>query len=110
MEVKSEDGKYKVVIFEEIFVDFISLWEDFIVGKFLEIAFYIFKVYMVVNKIWSYGDSKSKVEVYDVNVIIMRFKVVNKKVREKILNRGMWNIAGVFMVVNKWILKTEEEK
>ena len=99
-----------MVIPEEILVDSTPLWEDFIVGKFLEIAPHISKVHMVVNKIWSYGDPKSKVEVYDVNATTMRFKVANKKVREKILNRGMWNIAGVPMVVNKWTPKTEEEK
>ena len=110
VEVKSVDGKHKVVIPGDILSEATPLWEDFIVGKFLDIAPHIAKVHMVVNKIWSYGDSTSKVEVYDVNATTMRFKVKNPKVREKIIKRGMWNIAGVPMVVKKWSPKTEEEK
>ncbi|WZZ70409.1 hypothetical protein YC2023_081779 [Brassica napus] len=65
---------------------------------------------MVVNKIWSYGDPTTKVEVYDVNATTMGFRIKNHKVREKIIKRGMWNIAGVPMIVKKWTPKTEEEK
>ena len=110
VEVKSQDGKHKVVIPGEILVDSTPLWEDFVVEKFLDIAPHIAKVHMVVNKIWSYGDSNSKVEVYDVDAKMMRFKISNQKAREKVIKRGMWNIAGVPMVVKKWTPKTEEEK
>lgn len=65
---------------------------------------------MVVNKIWSYGDSNSKVEVFDVDAKTMRFKISNPKAREKVIRRGMWYIAGVPMVVKKWTPKFEEEK
>ena len=110
VEVKSIDGKHKVVIPDEILSDATPLWEDFVVGKFLDIAPHIAKVHMVVNKIWSYGDSSSKVEVYDVNATTMRFKIKNQKPREKVIKRGMWNIAGIPMIVKKWSPKTEEEK
>lgn len=83
---------------------------DEVVGKFLDVAPHIAKVHMVVNKIWCYGDLKSKVEVFDVNPTTMRFKITNQKAREKVIKRGMWNIAGVPMVVQKWTPKTEEEK
>lgn len=59
---------------------------------------------------WRYGDSAAKVDVYDVNATMMRFTVPNPKAREKILQRGMLNIAGVPMVVSKWTPKIEEEK
>lgn len=75
----------------------------------MDIAPHIAKVHMVVNKIWSYGDSSSKVEVYDVDAKTMRFKISNLKAREKVIKRGMWNIPGVTMVVKKWTLKAEEE-
>lgn len=68
------------------------------------------KVHMVVNKIWRYGELESKVDVYEVNARTMRFRISNPKAREKILKRGMWNIAGVLMVVTKWAPKIEEEK
>lgn len=108
--VKSIEGKHRVVIPEEVLSDATPLWEDFVVGKFLDIAPHIAKVHMVVNKIWKYGDPSSKVEVYDVNATTMRFKIKDKKAREKIIKRGMWNIAGVPMIVKKWTPKTEEEK
>lgn len=86
------------------------LWEDFVVGKFLDVAPHIAKVHMVLNKIWSYGDPSTKVEVYVVNATTMRFKVSNPKAKEKILKRGMWNIAGIPMIVTKWTPKSEEEQ
>ncbi|KAL0796183.1 hypothetical protein Bca101_067560 [Brassica carinata] len=110
VEITSKDGKNKVVFPDDIVANSTPLWEDFVVGKFLEIAPHIAKVHMVVNKIWSYGDSSSKVDVYDVNAKTMRFKIPNPKAREKVIKRGMWNIAGVPMVVKKWTPSTEEEK
>lgn len=65
---------------------------------------------MVVNKIWKYGELDTKVDVYEINATMMRFRISGSKAREKILKRGMWNIAGVPMVVTKWSPKTEEEK
>lgn len=110
VEVKAVDGKQKVEIPVNLLVDATPLWEDFIFGKFLDISPHIAKVHMVVNKIWSYGDPNSKVEVYDVNATMMRFRIMNPKIREKVIKRGMWNIAGVPMIVKKWTPKTEEEK
>lgn len=110
VEVKSVEGKQKVVIPDNILSDATPLWEDFVIGNLLDIAPHIAKVYMVVNKIWNYEDPTSKVEVYDVNATTMRFKSKSQKVREKIINRGMWNISGVSMIVKKWTPKTEEEK
>ena len=99
-----------VEIPEDALKDTIPLWEDFIVGKFLDLAPHIAKVHMVVNKIWHYEDTSTKVDVYDVNATTMWFRVPNLRAREKILRRGMWNIAGVPMVVQKWTPKTEEER
>lgn len=110
VEVTMIDGKNKVVIPDNLLSDATPLWEDFIVGKFLDISPHIAKVHMVVNKIWSYGDSTSRVELFDVNATTMRFKIKSQKIREKVLKRGMWNIAGVPMILKKWTPKTEEEK
>lgn len=110
VEVTSKDGKHKVVIPDEILSDSTPIWDDFVFGKFLDAAPHIAKVHMVVNKIWSYGDLNSKVEVFDVNPTTMRFKITNQKAREKVIKRGMWNIAGVPMIVKKWSPSTEEEK
>lgn len=110
VEVLSKDGVHSVEIPDEILDNSTPLWDDFIVGKFLDLAPHVAKVHMVLNKIWRYGDPDTNVDVYDVNPTTMRFKVSNHKAREKILRRGMWNIAGVPMVVSKWKPKTEEEK
>lgn len=110
VEVTTKDGKHKVEIPEDVFTGSTPLWDDIVVGKFLDLAPHIAKVHMVLNKIWSYGDTSTKIEVYEVNATTMRFRISNPKAREKVLKRGMWNIAGVPMVVSKWAPKTEEEK
>lgn len=109
VDIVLKDGKNKVEFPEDILSETTPLWEEFVVGKFLDLAPHIAKVHMVVNKIWSYGDSSSKVEVYDVDAKTMRFKITSMKAREKVIRRGMWNIAGVPMVVKKWTPKAEEE-
>lgn len=108
VKVSTKDGKHSIP--EEILSDSTPLWDDFLVGKFLDLAPHMAKVHMVVNKIWSYGELDSKVDVYDVNATTMRFRISNPKAREKVLKRGMWNIVGVPMVVTKWTPKSEEEK
>ncbi|CAH8383330.1 unnamed protein product [Eruca vesicaria subsp. sativa] len=110
VEVSTKDGKNKVEIPDEVITDSTPLWDDFVVGKFLDISPHPAKVHVLLSKIWKYGEINSKVEVYVVNAATMRFRVSNPKAREKILNRGMWNVVGVPMVVTKWSPKTEEEK
>lgn len=110
VKVSTKDGKHTVAIQEEILTDSTPLWDDFVVGRFLDLAPHMAKVHMVVNKIWSYGELDSKVDVYEVNATTMRFRISNPKAQEKVLKRGMWNIVGVPMVVTKWSPKSEEEK
>lgn len=110
VEVSNKDGLHSVMIPEDALKTSTPLWEDFVVGKFLDISPHVAKVHMVLNKIWKYGDASMKVEVYEVNATTMRFRVSSPRAREKILRRGMWNIAGVPMVVTKWTPRTEEEK
>ena len=109
IDVSMKDGKHTVEVPDEVISDSTSLWEDFIVGKFLDLAPHVAKVHMVLNKIWSYGELDLKVEVYEVNATTMPFRVSNPKARAKVLRRGMWNISGVPMVVAKWTPKQEEE-
>lgn len=110
VEVIEKDGIHTVEIPDEIIENAMPLWEDFVVGKFLDLAPHIAKVHKALNKIWKYGDESTKVDVYEVNATTMRFKVSNPKAREKIIRRGMWNIAGVPMVVTKWTPTVESEK
>ena len=94
VEVSTKDGVNMVEIPDEIVGNSTPLWEDFVVGKFLDLAPHVAKVHMVLNKIWKYGDTSTKIEVYEVNPTTMMFKVSSQKEKEKILRRGMWNVVG----------------
>lgn len=50
------------------------------------------------------------IDVYEVNPTTMRFRIRNPSARARIIRRGLWDIAGVPLVVHKWDPKTEEEK
>lgn len=54
------------------------------------------------NKIWTHGDKTMKIDVFEVNETMVKFRIREKVTRERILRRGMWNIADVLMVVSKW--------
>lgn len=110
VEISTKGGKQTVEIPDAVVTGSTPLWDDFVVGKFLDLAPHVAKVHMVLNKIWRYGDLSAKVEVYEVNATMMRFKISDPKARKKILRRGMWNIVGVPMVVTKWNPRLEEEK
>ena len=110
VDVANKDGLLSVEIPDDVLTSSTPLWEDFVVGKFLDLSPHVAKVHMVLNKIWKYGDDSAKVEVFEVNATTMRFRLSNPRSREKILKRGMWNIVGVPMVVTKWTPRTEEEK
>lgn len=110
VEITNKDGKQVVEIPDEVLTSPTQLWEDFVIGKFLDRAPHVAKVHTVLNRIWKYGDNEARVEVFEVNDMTMRFKVPNPKVREKILRRGMWNILGVPMIVTKWTPTNGEEE
>lgn len=110
IEVLSKEGINTIEITEGIIENSTPLWEDFLIGKFLDPAPHVAKVHMVLNKIWKYGDPSIKVDVYEVNGKTMRFKVSSLKAREKILRRGMWNVVGVPIIVSKWSPKAEDEE
>lgn len=70
------------------------LWEDFATARFLEKPPHVAKVHMIVNMIWSFGEKSQKIDVYEVDDMMMRRRVTNETVRNKIIRRGMWDIAG----------------
>lgn len=47
VKVTTKDGKHKVEIPDDILTDSTPLWEDFVVGKFLDISPHVAKVHMV---------------------------------------------------------------
>lgn len=78
------------------------LWEDFVIAQFLETAPHVAKVHVILNKIWTFGDKLQKIDVYEMDEVTMRIRIPNEAVREKIVRHGMWNIAGIPIVVSKW--------
>lgn len=110
VEVSMKDGIGSVLVPEEITKDVPPLWEDFLIGKFLETAPHIAKIHAIVNKIWALNDKSQKIEVYEVNSSTLKFRIPNLADRNRIIRRGMWNLAGIPVVVTKWSPVKEKEK
>ncbi|CAE5962574.1 unnamed protein product [Arabidopsis arenosa] len=107
--VSEVDGCKRVVVPKEVFVGAKPIWEDFLIGKFLnEKAPHVGKIHMIVNKIWRLGDRTSLIDVYAVNDSTVKFRIRNEGMRHRILNRGMWNIMDIPMIVSKWTPFAEE--
>lgn len=107
--VSEIDGKEKVVVPKDVFAGAKPLWEDFLIGKFLNTkAPHVGKIHMIVNKIWRLGDRSSLIDVFEVNQSTVKFRIRNEGMRQRILNRGMWNITDIPMIVSKWTPFAEE--
>lgn len=63
---------------------------------------------MIVNKIWRLGDKSTLIDVFVVNDTTVKFRVRNEAMRRRVLNRGMWNIMNVPMLISKWTPFAEE--
>ncbi|KAG2305935.1 hypothetical protein Bca52824_025683 [Brassica carinata] len=110
VEVTMKDGIGSVIVPEEITKDVEPLWEEFLIGKFLDTAPHIAKIHAIVNKIWSLNDKTQVIDVFEVNSTTMKFRISNQADRKRILRRGMWNLAGIPVVVTKWSPVVEKEK
>lgn len=108
-EVVEVDCCQKVVVPKEVFQGVKPLWEDFIIGKFLNAkAPHVGKIHMIVNKIWRLGDKSSLIDVFEVNETTVKFRIRNEGMRHRILNRGMWNLMDIPMIVSQWSPFAEE--
>lgn len=110
VEITMKDGVGSVEVPEDIFRDSSPLWEDFLIGRFMAGAPHIAKVHAIVNKIWNHGDKSQMIDVFEINSTSMKFRICNPDTRLRILRRGMWNLAGLPVVMAKWKLFEEEEK
>lgn len=104
-----KDGVGSITVPDEV-KDASPLWDEFIMGKFLDKTPHIAKVHAIVNKIWTMGDKAQMVEVYIINSNTMKFRVANTSTRKHILRRGMWNLAGVPVVMSNWSPFVEEDQ
>ncbi|KAF8064721.1 hypothetical protein N665_1171s0002 [Sinapis alba] len=110
LEISNTEGNQSVIVPSAVVEEASLLWDDFVIARFLETAPHIAKVHMILNKIWLFGDKLQKIDVYPVDAVTMRIRVPSAIVREKIIRRGVWNIAGVPMVVSKWSPAEDSEE
>ncbi|XP_010480749.1 PREDICTED: uncharacterized protein LOC104759539 [Camelina sativa] len=107
--VEEVDGQGQVVVPREVFESAKPLWEDFLIGKFSgSKAPHVGKVHMIVNKIWRLGDKTSMIDIIEVNDTTLKLRVRSEVMRRRILNRAMWNIMALPMIVSKWSPYPEE--
>lgn len=110
MEITEQEGQKSVEIPDEVIEKVNHLWEDYLIGKFLDTAPHIAKIHATVNRIWNQRGKKELIDVHIVDGTTMKFKVMNPMMRERILKRGMWSIGNVPMVITKWIPDEMKEK
>lgn len=109
-DITDSEGSLNVEIPDDVVVNANSLWEDFLIGKFLDTAPHIARIHAVVNKMWRDGGKGKLVEVYEVDSTTMKFRVEDPAMRARILKRGMWNISNIPLVVTKWTPDELKEK
>lgn len=61
VEIEMKDEIGSITVPEEITKDVAPLWDDFLIGKFLDEAPHIAKVHSIVNKIWNLNDKDQKI-------------------------------------------------
>lgn len=71
--VKEVDGVPTIKVPREVFENSPPLWEELLVGKFLDTAPYVGKIHVLVNKIWLLADNTVKVDVFGVDKTTMKF-------------------------------------
>lgn len=109
VKVEDVDGTQMVEIPDELLINAVPLWEDFLEVKFLDPAPHVEKIHIIVNKIWPLGNKNIKIDVFAVNERTVKFIICDSQTRSRILRRGMWNIAGIPMILSKWAPLTDKE-
>ena len=110
LDITSQEGHLSVEIPDEVVVNANPLWEDFLIGKFLDTAPHNARIHAIVNKIWREGGKGQPVEVHEVDATTKKFRVPDPAMRTRILRRGMWNIGNIPLVVTKWTPDELKEK
>lgn len=70
---------------------------------------HVSRIHILVNKIWPLGNNNIKIDVFPVNERTVKFQIRDELTRKRILRWGMWNIAGIPLIVSKWSPADEEE-
>ncbi|KAF8087228.1 hypothetical protein N665_0594s0004 [Sinapis alba] len=111
IQVEVVEGTEMVEIPDDLLVNTVPLWEDFLEGRFLDPAPHVARIHIIVNKIWPLGNKNIKIDVFAVNEKTVKFRITDQQTRSRILRRGVWNIAGIPMILSKWApLKEKKEE
>ncbi|KAL0734549.1 hypothetical protein Bca4012_010759 [Brassica carinata] len=110
VDLEIKDGKELVEVPDEVIQNTVPLWEDLVVGKFPTTAPHVARVHIIVNKIWTLGNKAIRIDSFEMNETMIKFRIKDEATRNRIVRRGMWNISGMPMVVSKWAPVTEEEE
>lgn len=110
LKIEDLEGGKAVEIPDEVIEQADLLWDDYLIGKFLDTAPHVARVHAIVNRIWNQGETKQQIDVHVVDDTTMKFKVMNPVMRARIVKRGMWNIGNVPLVVMKWTPDELKEK
>ena len=109
VKITEKEGEKMVEIPDDVIEKGNLLWEDYLIGKFLDTAPHVARVHAIVNKNWTQREQK-QIDVHIVDNTTMKFRVSNPVMRARILRRGMWNIGNVPLVVTKWTPDELKEK
>ena len=85
LEIIEKEGQKEVEVPDEVIDKANLLWDDFLIGKFLDTAMHIAKFHVIVNKIWSQGDILKQIDVYEVDSTTMKFGVFDPSMRARFL-------------------------
>lgn len=107
-EISVIDGIPTIEVPNTVISESVPLWEDFLVGRFPSFAPHVAKIHVIVNKIWTLGDKSVKIDVFENSSTSVKFRIRDASTRLRILRRGMWNIAGLPMILSKWSPILEE--
>ncbi|KAL0650736.1 hypothetical protein Bca4012_093427 [Brassica carinata] len=110
LKIEDLEGGKAVEIPDEVIEQADLLWDDYLIGKFLDTAPHVARVHAIVNRIWNQGEMKQQIDVQVGDDTTMKSKVLNPVMRARIVQRGMWNIGNVPLVVMKWTLDDLKEK
>ena len=110
LDISISEGTQSVIVPSAILEEANPLWGDFVIARFMDTAPHVAKVHMILNKIWRFGEKDQKIDVHEVDPVTMRIRIPSELIRNKIVRRGMWNIAGVPMVVSHWSPVDDESK
>ncbi|CAE5975453.1 unnamed protein product [Arabidopsis arenosa] len=96
------DGVARISIPDELIADALPLWKNFVIGHFMGDVPHVGSIHATVNRIWTILEKTSKIDVQVINKTSVLFRIVNPKIRERVLKRKYWHIADIPLVVSEW--------